>query len=80
MALLQKLEEFVEAQEQYVEMDVTFPRCEWSDHKREETFYLSVSYWTQTYKLLCSLVLSSPGDKSFAELVQVLKGYYNIEP
>ena len=57
----------------------TFPRCEWSDRRRAYTFFLLV-IGLKTYKLLCSLVSpNKPGDRSFAELVQVLKSQYNPE-
>ena len=57
----------------------TFPRCEWSDHRRAQTFYFSVGHWTQNLQF--ALVSpNKPGDKSFAELVQALKSHYNPEP
>ena len=57
MALFGQLGEFVEGQEEWQQYTTygTFPRCKWSDHRRAQTFYLSVGRWTQNLQVALQL-------------------------
>ena len=84
MALFGQLGEFVESQEEWQQcaerMGHFFAANGVTTEERKCSIFLSV-IGPKTYKLLCSCVSpSKPGDKSFAELVQVLKSHYNPKP
>ena len=80
MALFGQLGEFVEGQEewqQYAEHMGHFLAANGVTTEERKCSIFLLVIGTKTYKLLCSLVSpNKPGDKPFAELVQVLKSHY----